>query len=670
MLKVLEVLEVLKGSGGHTEHLEHPLNFEQHIPRMALTNEQFDGLVARLTREAETRPLRYKTRVFLLAMLGYAYVFGILLALFAIIGVVVYLVLSTGRGVRLLSDLAIPLALFAWFVSKALWVKLDPPRGRQLSKEEAPRLFSAIDDVCRTLRAPRADVVLIDDEFNASVSQIPRLGVFGWHRNYLTIGLPMMQSMPPDEWRGVLAHEFAHLSRAHARFGNWIYRVRKTWWQLMERLEKERQGGGAWMFKRFFRWYAPYFAAYTFVLARRDEYEADKLAASVVGPEAVGRGFIINGVRSRLLSEEFWPRVDQEVLTESKPPHNVYTRMARALRSGLDPEPVRAWIDETLSEETGSADTHPADRDRIAALGVDVRGLVDETSRAAPLQTTAAEHFLGPLASDVTVDLDVQWQRNAAEWWEERHEQERGDEDALADLESRRASLDDKELWELAELTDSRRGPEAAEPYLRELLGRVPRHAGAAYTLGYHLLERDDEEGIGYIETAIEVDPKAIPPGSRVIASFLRRQGRTDEAERYEQRAKKAQATQEEAAHERASVYKVDSFLPHEVSAEALRRITDELARHPRVKRAWLVRKALKHDPESPIFVLGVDTGIDWRGAFRAAGIPLPKAPPDPLVDELARTLPFPGEAFVVPLHAGNKWLKGRLKQVGGGRIK
>lgn len=637
---------------------------------MAISPEQFDTLVARLTREADARPLRYKSRIFLLAMLGYAYVFGILLALLAVVGAVVFFVLSTGRGARLLADLAIPLALFAWFVSKALWVKFDPPEGRELRKDEAPRLFAAIDEVCAQLRAPRADVVLVNDEYNAAVSQIPRLGVFGWHRNYLILGLPLMQALPPDEWRGVLAHEFSHLSRAHARFGNWIYRVRKTWSQLMERLEQERQGGGAWMFSRFFQWYAPYFAAYTFVLARRDEYEADRLAATVVGPEAMARGFITGSVRSRLLSSEFWPEINQEVLTEPAPPHDVHTRMARVLRSELDPGPVQAWIEEDLANETGSIDTHPAHRDRIVALGVDVGDLVGNGgSPAAPIPVTAAEHFLGPLASEVTVAFDVEWQRTAATWWEERHERERGEEDALADLEQRRESLDNPELWELARLTDARRGADAAEPYLRQLLSRMPRHAAAAYTLGCNLLDRDDEEGIDLIETAIDVDPDAVPPGSRTIAAFLHRQGRTEEATRYEERAAKAHAVQQEAAHEHESVYKTDSFLPHEVNAEALKSLTDELAKHPRVKRAWLARKALKHKPENPVFVLGVDTGIDWRRSFRAAGIPLPKAPPDPLVDELANTLPMPGEGFIVPLHANNAWLKKKLKKVAGGRI-
>src|SRR5687767_12471128 len=173
----LAIVEV-RGLFEPLDHLDDLDDLDTLDIPVALTNEQFDALVARLTREAESRPLWYKTRVFLLAMLGYAYVFGILLVLLAIVAGVLYIV-STGRGLRLLSDLAIPLAVFAWFVSKSLWVKIEPPEGREVHSDEAPRLFAAIDDVCRKLRAPRADVVLLNEDYNAMVSQVPRLGIFG-----------------------------------------------------------------------------------------------------------------------------------------------------------------------------------------------------------------------------------------------------------------------------------------------------------------------------------------------------------------------------------------------------------------------------------------------------------------------------------------------------------
>jgi hypothetical protein len=33
------------------------------------------------------------------------------------------------------------------------------------------------------------------DDFNAAVVQAPRLGLFGWYRNYLLIGLPLAKAL-------------------------------------------------------------------------------------------------------------------------------------------------------------------------------------------------------------------------------------------------------------------------------------------------------------------------------------------------------------------------------------------------------------------------------------------------------------------------------------------
>src|SRR5687768_18129818 len=46
------------------------------------------------------------------------------------------------------------------------------------------------------------------------------------------------------------------------------------------------------MFERFFNWYAPYFEAYSFVLARAQEYEADRCSVLVSGKENSARALI------------------------------------------------------------------------------------------------------------------------------------------------------------------------------------------------------------------------------------------------------------------------------------------------------------------------------------------------------------------------------------------
>ena len=639
------------------------------IPRMPISDEQFDALVARLASEARTKPLWYKTRVFLYAMLGYAYVFGVLAIILGIVAGVVAIALR-GRAVILVKNVAFPLAVFAWVIGKALWVKLEPPTGRPLRRDQAPRLFSAMEDICAKLDAPRADVVLLTDDYNAAVSQVPRLGVFGWHRNYLIVGLPLMQALPPDEWRGVLAHEFSHLSRAHARFSNWIYRVRKTWFQLMDTLERERQGAGAWLFKWFFHWYAPYFGAYSFVLARRDEFEADALAASIVGPKAMARGFLMSGIRARLLSERFWPQIHQQLTTRETPPDDLHSRMADALRAPVEPTSAREWGSDALAVATASTDTHPAPRDRIAALGVDVETeLLEDDGVAAPIGETAAEHFLGRLATEATAAFDAQWQENASESWRRTHEQELRQEAQLTELEQRSDALNDDELWELARLTDARRGADAAERYLRELLTRNARHAAASYMLGYNLLARDDEEGVRHIETAMDVDPDAISPGSRTIAAWLRRRDRMEEAQRYLKQAEDQELLQAAAAKERESVNRKDTFAPHGVNESALTELRTALARFDRIKAAWLVRKVVTHRPESPLYVLGVDFGTSWKASLRASGIPVGDDGPDPLIQSLANTLPFPGEAFVVPLNAENAWVRKKMKAIAGAKF-
>src|SRR5436190_1858633 len=79
---------------------------------------------------------------------------------------------------------------------------------------EARELTALMDELRSAIRC-RVDRVLLTADFNASVQQVPRLGLFGWSRRYLLIGLPLLEVLSREELRVVLAHEFAHLSAEH-----------------------------------------------------------------------------------------------------------------------------------------------------------------------------------------------------------------------------------------------------------------------------------------------------------------------------------------------------------------------------------------------------------------------------------------------------------------------
>lgn len=189
-----------------------------------MTDDQFEALVARLEQEQARNPAAYRRKVLALAFAGYAYIGAVLLlALLLVLGSLAIAVKAAAAGIKL----AIVFGAFLWMIVRAMWVKLDPPEGREVTRKEAPQLFALLDQLQRELEVrARFHHVLITDDLNAAVVQTPRLGILGWHVNHLIIGLPLMKALTRKQLAAVLAHEMGHLAGGHARLGNWVYRLR------------------------------------------------------------------------------------------------------------------------------------------------------------------------------------------------------------------------------------------------------------------------------------------------------------------------------------------------------------------------------------------------------------------------------------------------------------
>ncbi len=133
----------------------------------------------------------------------------------------------------------------------------------------------------------------------------PFVLLFRVYRSYLLLGLVEMQALSPEEFQAVLAHELGHLSRQHGRLTAWIYRIRGTWRRLTMLIEVRGRWG-----RRLFDWFlqrwGPYFNAYSFVLVREHEYEADRFAAGVAGKDAFARALETSSVTGEFLSRRFW----------------------------------------------------------------------------------------------------------------------------------------------------------------------------------------------------------------------------------------------------------------------------------------------------------------------------------------------------------------------------
>jgi Zn-dependent protease with chaperone function len=333
-----------------------------------MEHEASTRLINSLQSFAREKPGLYRTRVALVAMLGYAYLLAVVVALLVFVYLCIYGMIFFHQFNFLTLKVAwIPLVL-AGMVLRSMWVTIPAPDGKELGRAQAEPLFQVIEQVQKTLSGPTIHRVLLSDAFNAGIVQIPRFGMFGCTRNYLLIGLPLLSSLSPEEFRAVLAHEFGHLSGKHGRFTGWIYRVRQSWTQILARIRSERHYA-SFIFEWFLNWYSPYFNAYSFVLARAQEYEADRYAVELAGQQVAARMLVNMELKDRALREELWSDFYDQAADQPQPPKDSFTQILRGLTRPIADAKREKWFRHSLQIKTGYDDTHPALSDRLVHMG-------------------------------------------------------------------------------------------------------------------------------------------------------------------------------------------------------------------------------------------------------------------------------------------------------------
>ncbi len=578
-------------------------------------------------------------RLALLILEGYAY---LLLIVGAFVGALALLAWGVAARQPLVALAAVfvglPLTVTTAHAIRALFVRVPEPEGVPVEAAAAPRLQAMVEDVRRRLRAPRVHRVLVGDEFNASIVQVPRLAVF-FPRNILVLGYPLLITLSPDGLRAVIAHEVAHLSSAHGRRAVWVFRAWQSWVRLMRSLAmREATPAHAHL---LFRWFSPRFHAHASAVARSQERLADRIAVEIAGGPAAVEALVAIELGGEFLESTFWPDVFDAVEREPEPPRP-FEAMGPALQTALWSQAGRG-IDEVLGRSGDPEGTHPPLRDRLQAIGLGAE-------RPAPPETTAGDALLGAYLATVAAALDRRWQDTHRDRWRARHEVVQTRRARLAQLAAVAAPTPE-ERFERAELVHHLDGEDGALPHYRNAL--EAGHARAALVTGRILLDREDEAGVALIERAMNADPALVAEGCERLVDFLSDRGRLAEAHAYRLRATRQASRDGMAASERSALSAVDRFASHDLSAAELSAVVERLTHHTQVVQAFMVRKHLRYSGGAQL-VLAIET--------RGAGAP--EIAGRIGVDALGRH-----EATVVILDRRQQSLRDALEAVPGAKI-
>lgn len=614
-----------------------------------MSREEFESLVNRLELLANRNPGLYKLRVVLVALLGYTFIFSLMAIPILLIALASHLILNVKDGLQM----GIPLVILVFLSIRSFWVKLGPPAGFPLKKADDSNLQNFIKGISKKLNTPKVDHIILTDQLNTAFYRYPRFSFFGFHKNFLILGLPMLIALSKEELESIIAHQMGHFSQKHNWFNKRIYSLKNIFIKLLRRLHGEKERSILLLLKKFIDWYVPILDAYTFTLIRKHEYKTDKLAAEVTDPETLATALIKSNIAAIYFDRIFWNKIFAKTKKEPKPVNYIYFRMINDIKEDLDEKKIDKMLKQVLNTGTHSFDPHPVLSDRLKALEAN-QCQIDFQEDAMTTLFQNKEFYLNKLSQV--------WEKSVEEWWKKQYKEIEEKQKELEKLEAKEDNnLSIEERFKRATLIEEIRGTDEGLKEYQDII-QDNEFAPAIFSVGRILTHREDKQGIELIEKAMKLDHRCTVEGCRLIHNYLASQGEMEKAKQYYHKAENYKRVIESAREERKAIKLSDNYCEHQLSKKTVEEVKIKLEQHNdiqnSIKEVYLVRKDVKYLQEYPLYVIGIKfKDIDSETQSK-------------LVNQIAqKELGLVGDLYVVPLHDKNKQLEETMEKIDDAKI-
>lgn len=200
-------------------------------------------------------------------------------------------------------------AMLFFFTLKFIFkLKNHKPENRiKLKKEEHPKLWGFVNQICAETGAPKPKNIYIDPDVNAYVRYTNTwLSLFLPIPKELTIGLGLIDCLDLNEFKAVTAHEFGHFAQKSMKIGSYINSAntiihdmifdRDRWDNILEQWRGAdiRLSAAAWIItpviwviRQLLNLFYQFLNIMYSSLSREMEFNADKVAVSTSGSDAI-----------------------------------------------------------------------------------------------------------------------------------------------------------------------------------------------------------------------------------------------------------------------------------------------------------------------------------------------------------------------------------------------
>jgi len=355
-------------------------------------------------------PRFYLGCIVLLAVSGYAIVLlfplSILVGLINLYEVFVFGDASNWQYVLIWLTVVLVAALVSYRITQ---IKPKPLVGLTLAEEKAPELFKLVQRHHNYYKRPAIHRIVITANYELDIIKTPMWALPVWSTTTMIIGLPVLQSLSPQQFECVVARRIGQFSKRYNPVTNWLYQLRSIWQQYRVIYSKQK-GFGIEPLKWYFTAYAPFYTTVSLYAARLDELNADTYAMELFNDEEVLEMITVDALCRWYLQNQFWPAVYKIASIETKSLPTPHSKMASAVHAIKNGERLDSLIDKIYKQKPHSRDAMPSLQDRIKNIGHQKPHMMDPDT-----DENAAAFYLGASVKGVIDVIDKLWLKSFLE---------------------------------------------------------------------------------------------------------------------------------------------------------------------------------------------------------------------------------------------------------------
>lgn len=522
------------------------------------------------------------------------FVFILLLSFFLTIFAIVY--------IYYLRTIGIWIILIAggtmYSICKGLFFSVKTEEEYTLSPEKYPELFGLIRELEQKLSV-RIHKVYLDSSLNMGVIQRPRLGIFGYHENILTIGLQMLVFLSKEEVVAILAHELTHISNQDGKSTNGVFRIRRSWLQMIFTLSNQKRLSAKpimWFLEK--TW--PRLDVYTFAYSRYSEQKADAFAIKYAGIHAWAE-MLVKVHISKYSLDVFWKDFEKESLFRSEPPNDAFEQLVSYIAKPIDQKKIKEWIAQAAFEYTRTYDTHPALEDRLLAQKVDPTLNLAHFVKTQSSQS-AAQFYLGANYNDLLHYFNMKIFNHFSKNWKDVKEYERSLNEIIKSNPTQ--VLTEEERWKKISVQVYKHGIKSIETQINEILIKDPEQPQGLYYKGLLLLENNDSKGERILLDLITMKKASYEVIYEPLYLYYSRNNMRDKARDLETKLESEHMRNRESLEEVNKLSQNDHLVPHDLSEEVLQKIRDCGIKSTGIASISVAKKNLKSDFDIKTYVV------------------------------------------------------------------